>query len=106
MIKCSILNDVYSTNIFKIYLVTCRILELDIDDRLATGYIILVNDIATVMETSNPRIYWYTIKTRNSELLANCKQLKMTASDGKTYDTDCLSIKGLDVLPRKRREVF
>ena len=106
MIKCSILNDVYSTNIFKIYLVTCRILELDIDDRLATGYIILVNDIATVIETSNPRIYWYTIKTRNSELLANCKQLKMTASDGKTYDTDCLPIKGLDVLPRKRREVF
>lgn len=35
MIKCSILNDFYSTNIFKIYPVACRILELDIDERLA-----------------------------------------------------------------------
>ena len=62
------------------------------------------------VETSNPRIYWYTIKTRNSELLANCKQLKMTASDGKVYDTDCLSIKDLDILldilPRKRRKIL
>ncbi len=66
--------------------------------------------IAAVVETSNPRIYWYTIKTRNSELLANCKQLKMTASDGKVYDTDCLSIKDLDILldilPRKRRKIL
>lgn len=30
-------------------------------------------------------------------LLANCEQLKMTAADGKIYDTDCLSIKGLNV---------
>lgn len=48
MIKCSILNDFYSTNIFKIYPVACRILELDIDERLANGDITLVNDIATV----------------------------------------------------------
>lgn len=48
MIKCSILNDFYSTNIFKIYPVACRILELDIDERIANGDIKLVNDIATV----------------------------------------------------------
>ena len=34
VIKCSVLNDFYSTNIFKVYPVACHILELDIDKRL------------------------------------------------------------------------
>lgn len=80
------------------------------DEESSSWFVCAIDLIATVVETSNPRIYWYTIKTRNSELLANCKQLKMTASDGKIYDTDCLSIKGLDVLldilPRKRRSIL
>lgn len=80
------------------------------DVESSSWFVCAIDLIAAVVETSNPRIYWYTIKTRNSELLANCKQLKMTASDGKTYDTDCLSIKGLDVLldilPRKRRSIL
>lgn len=80
------------------------------DEESSSWFVCAIDLIVAVVETSNPRIYWYTIKTRNSELLANCKQLKMTASDGKTYDTDCLSIKGLDVLldilPRKRRSIL
>ena len=81
-------------------------------DEESSSWLVCAIDLiaAVVVETSNPRIYWYTIKTRNSELLANCKQLKMTASDGKAYDTDCLSIKDLDVLldilPRKRRSIL
>lgn len=80
------------------------------DEESSSWFVCAIDLIAAVVETSNPRIYWYTIKTRNSELLANCKQLKMTASDGKAYDTDCLSIKDLDVLldilPRKRRSIL
>ena len=80
------------------------------DEETSSWLICAIDLIAAVVETSNPRIYWYTIKTRNGELLANCKQLKMTASDGKAYDTDCLSIKDLDILldilPRKRRKIL
>lgn len=46
IIKCSVLNDLYSTNIFKVYPVARHILELDIDDRLKNGDISLVNEIA------------------------------------------------------------
>lgn len=80
------------------------------DEETSSWLVCAIDLIAAVVETSNPRIYWYTIKTRNSELLANCKQLKMTASDGKVYDTDCLLIKDLDILldilPRKRRKIL
>lgn len=80
------------------------------DEETSSWLVCAIDLISAVVETSNPRIYWYTIKTRNSELLANCKQLKMTASDGKVYDTDCLSIKDLDILldilPRKRRKIL
>ena len=54
--------------------------------------------IEAVVDTSNPRSYWYTIKRRNPELLANCKQLKMKASDSKVYLTDCLTEEGVNQL--------
>lgn len=47
LIKCSVLNDFYSTNIFKVYPVACRILELDIDDKLEKGDLSIVNAIAS-----------------------------------------------------------
>ena len=46
LIKCSILNDFYSTNIFKIYPVAKHILSLDIDTRLKASDPTLVDDIA------------------------------------------------------------
>lgn len=48
LIKCSALNDFYSTNIFKIYSVAKHILDLNIDERLAKGNLSLVDDIARV----------------------------------------------------------
>lgn len=48
LIKCSSLNDFYSTNIFSIFSVAKHILSLKIDDRLRSGDASLVNDIARV----------------------------------------------------------
>lgn len=48
LVKASVLNDFYSTNIFKIFSVGKHILELNIDKRLKKGDTTLVNDIAKV----------------------------------------------------------
>ena len=48
--------------------------------------------------TKNPRIYWATVKRRNSQLFAKCKQLKMTAKDGKKRDTDVIDDAQLNAL--------
>lgn len=48
LIKCSVLNDFYSTNIFKVYSVATHIQSLHIDKRLAEGDLTLVNDVARV----------------------------------------------------------
>ena len=80
------------------------------DEESSSWLVCAIDLIDAVVETSNPRIYWYAIKRRNGELSTNCKQLKMIAADGKMYDTDCLTIKGidclLDILPRKQRTVL
>lgn len=66
--------------------------------------------ISAFTESSNPRIYWNTIKRRNPELSAICRQLKITASDGKSYDTDCLKEDGIRqliyILPIRRHGVI
>lgn len=48
LIKCSTLNDFYSTNIFDVHSVAQRIWDLDIDERLRQGDLTLVSDIAHV----------------------------------------------------------
>ena len=46
LIKCSCLNDFYSTNIFSVFPVAKHILKLNIDERLKQGDTKLVNEIA------------------------------------------------------------
>lgn len=48
LIKASALNDFYSTNIFAIFPVSKHILNLQIDNRLKSKDVTLVNDIANV----------------------------------------------------------
>lgn len=63
LIKCSCLNDFYSTNIFLIYPVAKKIFDLNIDNRLAKGDTTLVNDIARV-EISGKEKYFYSFATK------------------------------------------
>ena len=66
------------------------------DEKSCSWLVCAIDLIDAVVETNNPRIYWYTIKNRHSELLAKCKQLKMTASDGKLYDMTSSDEKDLE----------
>ena len=72
-------------------------------DDSADQWLFSVADIIGVLtESVNPRKYWSVLKSRlkktNPELTTNCSQLKMTASDGKRYLTDCLTQQDILVL--------
>jgi len=58
LIKCSCLNDFYSTNIFLIYPVAKNIFDLKIDKRLEQGDPSLVNDIARVNISGKEKIFY------------------------------------------------
>lgn len=64
----------------------------------------VVDVVAVLSESQDPRNYWYVLKNRlkkaNSELLTNCKGLKMTAPDGKLHTTDCLDDGGIKELAK------
>lgn len=58
LIKCSCLNDFYSTNIFLIYPVAKNIYDLKIDKRLKDGDPSLVNDIARVTISGKEKVFY------------------------------------------------
>ena len=66
--------------------------------------------VSAITDTSNPRVYWATVKRRGGELFANCKQLKLSAADGKKYNTDVIDDGMLTalmaVLKSPKKEVF
>lgn len=80
------------------------------DDDTAKWRMCAVDVIAALAETSNPRIYWATVKRRNPQLFANCKQLKLPARDGKRYLTDVVDEQDLNaliaVIRSGKKEVF
>ena len=55
----------------------------------------VVDIVAAITESPNPRKYWSVLKTRlkkaGNELTTRCSQLKMTSADGKKYATDCFA---------------
>ena len=58
LVKCSSLNDFYSTNIFSIFPVAKHILDLNIDERLRSGDAELVNDIAKISIGGKERTFY------------------------------------------------
>ena len=62
------------------------------DDEQEKWFFSIVDVVAVLTDSPNPRKYWSVLKTRlkkeGSELTTNCSQLKMRAADGKNYLTD------------------
>ena len=63
LIKCSSLNDFYSTNIFDIHTVAQHILSLKIDERLKNGDLSLVDEISHV-EVNGKLHTFYSFATK------------------------------------------
>ncbi len=63
LLKVSVLNDFYSTNIFKVYPVAKHILALHIDERLQSGDVTLVDDIKAVT-ISGKTLSFYSFATK------------------------------------------
>lgn len=85
---------------------------------------VLVNDewwfsvidvVSILTESENPRDYWYKMKVREKdeasiELSTICRQLKLTAPDGKLRETDCANTEGMfriiQSIPSPKAEPF
>jgi cell filamentation protein len=65
----------------------------------------VVDIVAILSDSGDPRNYWYVLKNRlkkdNSQVLTNCKGLKLTAPDGKLRLTDTLDDKGIITLAKE-----
>ena len=80
-------------------------------DEESTKWWFCAMDIAQALTKSkNPRNYWAKFKSRHSELMTICHQLKLKARDGKFYNTDVVDESGLNtviaIIPSKKSDVF
>ena len=74
----------------------------------------VVDIVGVLTDSVNPRDYWFKMKERELisgiELSTVCRQLKLTASDGKLRETDCSDTKGIlriiQSIPSPKAEPF
>lgn len=84
------------------------------DEEREEWFFSVVDVVAVLTDSPNPRKYWSVLKTRlkseGSELATICSQLKMQSSDGKFYKTDVLGTKGvlrlIQSIPSPKAEPF
>ena len=84
------------------------------DETEEQWYFSVVDVVAILTDSVNPRDYWFKMKKREIgfgvELSTNCRQLKMESSDGKRYATDCSTTEGLfriiQSIPSPKAEPF
>lgn len=80
------------------------------DDESAKWWFCAMDIAEALTKTKNSRVYWATIKRRNPQLIAICKQLKLKAKDGKFYNTDVVDEGSLNtvlaLIPSKKADVF
>jgi len=75
----------------------------------------VIDIIEALTDSVNSRDYWYRMKVRvksedGIQLSTICRQLKLEASDGKKYETDCASTEGMfriiQSIPSPKAEPF
>jgi len=74
----------------------------------------VIDIVAVLSESEDARNYWkvlkYRLKGEGSEVVTNCNQLKLVASDGKYYETDCANTETIfriiQSIPSKNAEPF
>lgn len=84
------------------------------DDARELWYFSVVDVVGALSESSDPRNYWKVLKIRlkeeNSEVVTKCNQLKLVATDGKKYFTDCADTETMfriiQSIPSKNAEPF
>ena len=63
------------------------------DEEKSKWWFSAVDIVAAITDSPRPRVYWGTVKSRlknkDFQLYSKCIQLKLTATDGKKYATDC-----------------
>ena len=85
------------------------------DEANETWYFSVIDVVAALTDSVNPRDYWFKMKIRvktedGFELSTICRQLKMKAPDGKMRETDCANAEGLlriiQSIPSPKAEPF
>ena len=84
------------------------------DEEQEKYFFSVVDVIQVLTDSGNPRKYWSVLKTRlkqeGSEMATNCSQLKLPASDGKSYLTDVADTEQvfrlIQSVPSKKAEPF
>ncbi|MBI2545702.1 Bro-N domain-containing protein [Candidatus Woesearchaeota archaeon] len=70
----------------------------------------VVDIIQALTDSPSPRQYWGVLKSRESQLLTICLQLKLPAEDGKLRVTDCVNTKNafrlIQSVPSRKAEPF
>lgn len=84
------------------------------DDETEEWYLSVIDVIAVLTDSDNPRRYWSDLKRKlikeGSQLYANIVQLKLPSTDGKSYKTDVATIDQLfrliQSIPSPKAEPF
>ena len=75
----------------------------------------IVDVVEALTDSEKPSVYWSAMKARTKnedgiQLSTICKQLKLEASDGKKYETDCATTEGIfriiQSIPSPKAEPF
>jgi DNA-damage-inducible protein D len=85
------------------------------DEKEENWYFSVVDVVAALTDSVNPRDYWFKMKIRvktedGFELSTICRQFKLKAPDGKKRETDCANVEGLfriiQSIPSPKAEPF